>query len=456
MTLHATTRLSRLLLLGGFVLFATAPNAWSQLARRPVPRGPSLRNELPAKMTEGAKNEVIEPIPLTARRLATAQEGVVRQIRDQVEEFKANVKQVFPDEIDALSGTAKWKPEDRNALLKAIKSIDSAAVYEAWLQAKPDDLTGAERIARQTAVKRAFLSLEQRAEDGQVSSDEVDELDEALDKLAPSDPRAADLIQALAPLATWVEIQKMLAMAAPDSSALGKLPTGKVTIIRNPNLSIGTAIVLADETVMVGSRGRGGVSISKGNAAEALDLPVISDDPVRNSEGSPILSGVMLINPKRSGANVSYRLNGEVYQMKPGMSQKLPAANWVIEFDRGGAVGGSQYRLADGTYTFTPTETGWELYKQRYDITIDNTRNPRDFHFIVDKEPLVVRGGHTRNLASRYPIFIRYDRGTGGEMVQKDLNFSGTVEVGINAADNLWDIFPESGNKKRTLDVEIF
>ena len=41
-------------------------------------------------------------------------------------------------------------------------------------------------------------------------------------------------------------------------------------------------------------------------------------------------------------------------------------------------------------------------------------------------------------------------------MVQKDLNFSGTVEVGINAADNLWDIFPESGNKKRTLDVEIF
>jgi len=53
-------------------------------------------------------------------------------------------------------------------------------------------------------------------------------------------------------------------------------------------------------------------------------------------------------------------------------------------------------------------------------------------------------------------MFIRYDRGTGGELVQKALNFSGTVEVGINAADNLWDIFPEAGNKKRTLEVDIF
>jgi hypothetical protein len=207
---------------------------------------------------------------------------------------------------------------------------------------------------------------------------------------------------------------------------------------------------------MVGNRGRGAVSIAKGNAAEALDLPVIADEPVRNSEGSPIESGVLLVNPSRSGANVTYRLNGETYEMKPGMSQRLPLARWLIEFDRGGSIGTSQYRLDPGTYTFTPTDTGWELYKQRFDITIDNTRNPHDFHFVYNGKPLVIRAGRTRDLASLYPIFIRYDRGMGGELVQKVLNFSGTVEVGINAADNLWDVFPEAGNKKRTLEVDIF
>jgi len=462
MTVHTARtgwfRASFLLLIAGIgvALMGVDSPAFGQLARRLAPRGPSLANELPANMPEGVRNEIIEPIPLTAQRLAEAQEGVAREIRDQAEEFRSSVKQVFPDEIDALSGTSKWRPEDRAALLKAIKAIDPPAVYEAWLVAQPVDTTGAERVARQTAVKRAFLALEQKAEDGNVADEDVDELRDALDKLAPSDSRAADLTQALAPLSTWVAIQSILAAANPDSGAIGKLPTGRVTIIRNPNLSLGTAIVLAEDKVMVGNRGRGGVSIAKGNAAEALDLPVIADEPVRNSEGSAMQSGVLLINPSRSGANVRYRLNGEIYEMKPGMSQRLPSADWVIEFDRGGSIGASQYRLAPGTYKFTPTESGWELYKHRFDVTIDNTRNPHDFHFVFNGKPLVVRGGRTRDLASTYPMFIRYDRGTGGELVQKALNFSGTVEVGINAADNLWDIFPEAGNKKRTLEVDIF
>ena len=450
-----TFRFAYLILLGAYLIAADCP-AFGQVARRLTPRGPSLRNDLPANLAEGVRNVIIEPIPLTAQRLSEAQAGVVRQIRDQVENFRAKIKQVFPDEIDALSGTSKWRPEDRAALLKAIKAIDPAAVYEAWLEAQPSDTTGAERVARQTAVKRTFLALEQSAQDGNATREDVDELRDALDKLAPSDPRAADLTQSLAPLSDWVEIQNILAAAAPDFGAIGKLPVGKVTVIRNPNLTLGTAIVLSADTVMVGNRGRGGVAIAKGNAAEALDLPVIADEPVRNSEGSPMQNGVLLINPARSGANVAYRLNGETYQMKPGMSQRLPPGNWFVEFDRGGSNGVSQYRLIPGTYAFTPIETGWELYKRRYDVTIDNTRNPYDFHFVFNGKPLVVRSGRTKDLAGSYPIFVRYDRGTGGELVQKALNFSGTVEVGINAADNLWDIFPEAGNKKRTLEVEIF
>ena len=148
---------TRLLLAGSAgvcVLLGASSTAWSQSNRRFAPRGPDVRNELPAKITEGAQNEVIQPIPLTSQRLQTSLDGVHREIRDQVAEFKSNVKQVFPDEIDALSGTGKWRPEDRNALLKAIKSVDPAAVYEAWLQANPADTAGAEQVARQTAVKR--------------------------------------------------------------------------------------------------------------------------------------------------------------------------------------------------------------------------------------------------------------------------------------------------------------
>ena len=216
------------------------------------------------------------------------------------------------------------------------------------------------------------------------------------------------------------------------------------------------AVVLANDIVMVGSRGRGPVDISKGNAAGALGLPVIADDPLPNAESPPMTSGVLLMNPKRSGANVRYVLNGEAYMMKPGMSQKLQSGSWVINFDRGGSAGASEYRLDEGTYQFTPTETGWQLYKHRFDITIDNTRNPRDFHFVFNKEPLVVRDGRTKTLTSVFPIVLRYDRGNGGEFATKMLNFSGAVEVGINATDNYWDLFPEEGNKKRTLDVEIF
>lgn len=50
---------------------------------------------------------IIEPIPWTAQRPSEAQADVIRQIRDQVEEFRTKIKHVFPDEIDALSGTSK-------------------------------------------------------------------------------------------------------------------------------------------------------------------------------------------------------------------------------------------------------------------------------------------------------------------------------------------------------------
>jgi hypothetical protein len=414
-------------------------------------------NRFPAKTTQAAKNEVIQPIPLTARRLETAKEGVAQQIRDQVADLRTKIRAFFPDELDAISLTGGWPAEQRNALTKALKAVDPVAVYAAWLEAEPTNNSGAERISRQTAVERAFNVVEQHAQKDEVEPEQVADLTDELGKLAKVQPMEADLTSNLQALRTWAEIRQILEGVEPEPAAVVALPTGKVRLIFNPNLAFGSAIVLSENTVMVGSRGRGGVKISKGNAAEALGLPVIADQPIANAEGPEVTGGVLLMNPKTTGANVRYVLNGSAYTMEPSMSQTLPAAtSWSIEFDRGDNVGFSRYVLPEGTYHFSPTETGWELYRHRYDVTIDNSRNPRDFQFIFDGERLVVRAGHTKTLSSRYPIVLRYDRGDGADAARKRLNFSGTVEVAVNAADNRWDIFAEEGNAKRVLDVQLF
>lgn len=428
------------------------------MGRRNVARRVDFRgNELPARNTQTVINEVIRPIPLTENRLSAAVSGVARQIRDLVDEVRPAMRRVFPDKLEALSGTSSWEPKDRTALTKALRTGDPAAIYEAWLQAEPNDTSGAEQIAREAEVQRAFNKLEQGAEEGQLSLDEVDDVRGALDKLAAIVPAASDLTDDIDDLATWVEIQEILTEAEPDVGASRQLPTGRVKLIHNPNLRFGSAVVLSDDTVMVGCRGRGGVDITRGNAAEALGLPVLSEDPVPDAEGAPMRSGTMLVNPKRTGANVRYVLNGEEYRMKPGSSQRLPAGQrWVIQFDRGGRQGATEYSLAAGTFYFEPTDRGWELYHERFDVTIDNSRNPRDFHFVFNGEPLAVRGGHARTITSQYPIVIEYDRGNGTEMVRKALNFAGNVEVAINSEDNLWDIFPEEENRRQEREVELF
>ncbi|HET6883710.1 MAG TPA: hypothetical protein VFI31_26385 [Pirellulales bacterium] len=428
------------------------------VARRPLDRPGALRrNEMPVRNTDAIVNEVITPIPLTSARLEAAKDGVNRQIRDLVDDLQPRMRQLFPDKLDALSGTSGWTPEARTALTKALRAGDPEQIYEAWLEAEPNNTTGAERIAREAELQRAFKRLEQSAEEGSATSALLGEVEDALDKLAVSDDEASDLTGALRELATWIKIQEFLDDAEADTGAAKALPKGRVTLIKNPTLPVGTAVVLNNSTVMVGDRGQGGVAVTRGNAAEALGLPLINDEPLPDAEGAPQRSGTLIFNPRKHGETIRYVLNGEEYIMRPGTSQRLRTGQqWVIEYDRGANAGVSRYTLRDGTYVWTPTERGWQLYKQRYDVTIDNSRNPRDFHFVLNDEPMVVRAGHARKITNAYPFVIEYDRGNSTEMVQKSINFSGNVEVGVNAEDNLLDLFPEQQNAKRAEEPELF
>jgi len=65
--------------------------------------------------------------------------------------------------------------------------------------------------------------------------------------------------------------------------------------------------------------------------------------------------------------------------MQPGMAQRLESPGpWVVTYDRGENLGTSAYTVADGTYWFTPTDSGLQLYRQRFDVVLDNEDNSRN------------------------------------------------------------------------------
>jgi hypothetical protein len=265
------------------------------------------------------------------------------------------------------------------------------------------------------------------------------------------------VVKSLDLLKTWLEVRRYLETAATDSGAIASLPSGKVAIIHDNSMPFGSAVVLGNGAIMVGGNGHGPIAVTHGNAAEALGFSVVTAEPVADTQGEEVKSGVLLVNPTGSGANVVYFVNGARYEMKPGMSQKLPAGtNWVVDFDRGGSLGHAAYTAADGTYCFTPSENGWNLYRERFDVVLDNSENPGTFNYSLNGEEKTVAANRTSTITGNYPLVVRFDRGNGLQRASKTLNFSGTVEIGVNGRDNLWDIFPTNAGYREVTKFEPF
>jgi hypothetical protein len=76
--------------------------------------------------------------------------------------------------------------------------------------------------------------------------------------------------------------------------------------------------------------------------------------------------GVTIRNPAEPGARLSYTIDARHAQdIAPGAAQQLDAkGSYLIEFDRGGDFGRARYTITEGLYEFTPTDRGWELYRQ--------------------------------------------------------------------------------------------
>src|SRR3989442_1490736 len=57
-------------------------------------------------------------------------------------------------------------------------------------------------------------------------------------------------------LKTWVEGRKLIDSATPGKGSVARLPTGgDVTLIFDPSLPLGTAIVLSDDAMLIGREG---------------------------------------------------------------------------------------------------------------------------------------------------------------------------------------------------------
>jgi len=448
----------------------SAGNVWGQIAAPPrvgteQSRGNSaLRpNSFEANKAVAMVNKIIQPVPLSADSQRTALADIDRRIIGQIGDLGDKLKTILPDELAILTKTNGWKTEHQQALVSALRAGDPTGVYEAWVKGNPEDTAGAELAARQADVRRLLTRLAQDAEKNKAAlKQDMAEFDAALGKIAGATPAVSEVAGPVKTLKTWVEARKLVDVATPAKGPVARLPAGSdVTIIFDPTLPVGTALVLSEQAILIGREGNSALIIETGNAAEALGLPIVTGSPLPELEGDEATDGVLIVNPASTRGTVNYNLNGNHYVAGPGMKQKLTALRsgraWVVDFDRGENFGPASYTLQPGTYHFTPTDLGWQLYKQRFEIVLDNSQNSQEFNFIFQGEDLTVPAGAARTLGSSYPIVVRFDRGNGTEFVAKTTSMTvGTVQIGVNATDNLWDLFPTNDNRREVSKVKPF
>jgi hypothetical protein len=77
-------------------------------------------------------------------------------------------------------------------------------------------------------------------------------------------------------------------------------------------------------------------------------------------------STVSIANPSSSGGQVSFIVDGDrEITLSPGETKTLDdAQDYVVEFDRGEAYGTTRIVLADGSYEFAVTPSGWDLQRR--------------------------------------------------------------------------------------------
>ena len=223
------------------------------------------------------------------------------------------------------------------------------------------------------------------------------------------------------------------------------LPSGPVQIVYHPKLPDRHVVVVNAQTVMVGTGGRGDFHIERGYVAEALGQRIGRGDPLAENRTDLVRSGVVIFNPTH--AKVSFVFRNHQIALEPGFQQAF-RGDGSISFDSGDGKRTVRYALKPGSYKFAVESSGWKLYGKTFKIAVSNERNLEPFNYIVQGEQAELAPDQTRTHTSRYPIFLRFDRGDGSATKQVRWGRGpDTLHVAINPADNLWDLFVSSEMK---------
>lgn len=249
--------------------------------------------------------------------------------------------------------------------------------------------------------------------------------------------------------------QANAALQAGNASGGGAtiIPAGPMGIVMMPPLPAGQTLLLPDGNLMVGTGGEGETDYLQAEPAELFETPIGVGAPLADDDSSSAVAApgeVLLLNPADNDAPIQYLLadsaqaaGGYNYSMAPGQKQRLSAGKaWAVRFDRGGGAGEARYTIKPGTYAFGPSDRGWDLFRQGYSVTIDNSGNREAFSYNVDDQPQQIAAGGTRTHKSDYPLVIRFDRGDG-QIARKRVDDHGQrLRIAVDLVGGTWNLYP--------------
>jgi hypothetical protein len=304
-------------------------------------------------------------------------------------------------------------------------------------------------------VKEELAKLKEKADKGEeITTADIDKLAMVamMSGMLPAGFNPADANKQADQLKKWSQIASSLQDEA--NTGPPTLPGGNVVVISVPTLPQDDMVMLPDGTILIGTGGQGLVNVASLNASDVLGVSIGAGEPIPDSESDVtkrVKEGTLLLNPQENDATIEYVISGANYSMKAGYTHALPAGTkWIIRFDRGNGSEAS-YTLADGTYAFGSSEKGWELYPQKFSVTIDNRGNDSTFHYNVDNKQHEVAAGSSETHNSSYPIYISFDRGNGQEALKKVLTKDQHFQVAVDPSDSLWELY--AGDRSQVADA---
>jgi hypothetical protein len=409
---------------------------------RPKPTPKPVANVKPA-VTDPKENKIrLVGRHISADEIARAKEF----FKQRLDELAKTIEKQLPAaDVDIGKVLAQLVAKEVEAdlqirLIDALRGGDIDRAREIWIAACPGEAVpfGMPRM------RIRFASFYERLSDGTCTMEDVEELHGDLATMGMNEEPCCGAESLLQDIEEHLRISQAVARAVPGKASLSvAIPAGEVEIAYHPGLPDGSVVVLDAETVMVGTGGVGKFEMERGNVAAAVGYPLSMGQPLPDNESKLVRSGVLIENPTND--TVNYLVDSSQFSMQPGYRQALTASSSVIKFDRGNGGKAATYKLAPGTYRFVIKNRAWDMYQAKFAVTIDNSQNSEPFQYIVQGEHAAVAAGQSQTHKSSYPIIIRFDRGNGGATKQVLFEETeGTLEVAVNLADNMWDLFGSS------------